>query len=180
MDSIEKAIETNPFDHILYEFSMYLQASILISSEQFINNLLVDSRMVHFRNLAYFFSSEKDKGKGYLHYTTYMTEDFPETITHELFTEIQRITSNSTCHLLKGRFSETFKEETTRFEQSVFPRMLLLIKKFLSSASDNHIRDEYKDYWENGQIQENAKYIEEFIAHIERSIIQQSTLITTE
>ena len=63
MASAEKVIETNPFDHILYEFSMYLQASALISTEQFINNLLVDSRVVHMRNLAYFFCSDNDKGR---------------------------------------------------------------------------------------------------------------------
>ena len=180
MDYIEKVIETNPFNHILYEFSMYLRASILVSSEQFINNLLVDSRIVHLRNIAYFFCSERDKGKSYLHYTTYITEVFPEAIAHELFTEIQRITSNSNCHLQKGRFSETFKEETARFEKTVFPRNLFLIKKFLASASSDHIRDEYKDYWGNEQIQENAKFITELIAEIEGSLLKPNKFMTTE
>lgn len=33
----EAPIETNPFDHILYEFSMYLQASLLITNIIVIN-----------------------------------------------------------------------------------------------------------------------------------------------
>lgn len=145
---IEKAIETNPFDHIIYEFSMYLQASVLQSSDQFVNNLLVESRMVHMRNLAYFFCSEKEKGKSYLHYTTYISEIIPDEIDHEVFIDIQRITSNSTCHLLKGRFSETFKQETSLFEQSVFPKFVRLIKRFLDSANRG-VRIEYIDQWKH-------------------------------
>lgn len=119
----EAPIETNPFDHILYEFSMYLQASLLISNNQFINNLLVDSRMVHMRNLAYFFCEKKNNGKSFLHYSTYIENDLSDEIDDDLFDDIQRITSNSTCHLLRGRFNEKFKKETALFEQEVFPNL---------------------------------------------------------
>ena len=169
MDSVEEAIETNPFDHILYEFSMYLQASVLISTEQFINNLLVDSRMVHMRNLAYFFCSDNDKGKGYLHYTAYIKDRLADEIDHELFSSVQRITSNSTYHLLKGRFSETFKQETAQFEQLVFPKLLLVIKEFISSASSESIRGECRNQWKNEQIQVNATYVMNLISHIEKT-----------
>ena len=180
MDSVEKAIETNPFDHILYEFSMYLQASVLISTEQFINNLLVDSRMVHMRNLAYFFCSDNDKGKGYLHYTAYIKDRLADEIDHELFSNIQRITSNSTCHLLKGRFSENFKQETAQFEQMVFPKLSMLIKEFVSFASSERIREECRNQWENEQIQLNAVYVMDLISYIEKGSLFPTTRITTE
>ncbi len=168
MSSVEKAIETNPFDHILYEFSMYLQASVLTSTEQFINNLLVDSRMVHMRNLAYFFCSDNDKGKSYLHYTAFVKNQLADEIDHVLFGEIQRITSNSTCHLLRGRFSETFKQETAKFSQMVFPRFSLLIKEFVSSASSENIREKCSKLWQNKQIQVNVAYIMDLITRIEK------------
>lgn len=180
MAAAEKVIETNPFDHILYEFSMYLQASAFISTEQFINNLLVDSRMVHMRNLAYFFCSDNDKGKGYLHYTDYIKDRLPDEVDHVLFGKIQRITSNSTCHLLKGRFSETFKQETAQFEQMVFPKLLLLIKEFVSAASSESIRGECRNQWENEQIQVNAAYVMDLVTRIEKASLFQITRITTE
>ena len=54
------ANEENPFDHILYEFSTYLQAFLIRCDSQLITNFQVDSRLVHLRNLAYFFDKKKN------------------------------------------------------------------------------------------------------------------------
>lgn len=158
-------IETNPFDHIMYEFLMYVQASICQSTEQFVTNLLVDSRMVHMRNIAYFFCSKKDRRKKDLHYSTYILERLPNEIDHELLNTIQRIASNSTCHLLKGRFSEAFKHETAVLEQTVFPILITLIKNFLEAARES-VRPEYEILWQDNQIQENVSYLEKMISDL--------------
>ena len=54
------AIEENPFDHILYEFSMYLLSYPIDTGISALNNLKVDSHLVHLRNLAYFFDKKKN------------------------------------------------------------------------------------------------------------------------
>lgn len=160
------AIEENPFDHILYEFSMYLQTSMFRSNDQFITNLMVDSRMVHMRNLAYFFSSDKDRNKSYLHYAMFVSKGVLQEIEHDLFAEIQRVTSNATCHLLKGRMKESFKQETIVFEQSVFPILVAKIKRFLMELNTNVLAD-YTSQWAEKQIQNNAAGILDLIRKYE-------------
>ena len=180
MISKEQVIETNPFDHILYEFSMYLHTYVFNSTEQLITNLLIDSRMVHMRNLAYFFCSDNDKRKGYIHYTNYIKGRLSNEIDHALFSTIQRITSNSTCHLLKGRLGGTFKQETAQFDKMVFPKLVLLIKEFVTSVSSEAIREEYRDQWENEQIQANAACVKGLITRIEKRILFLITKIIIE
>ena len=165
MDTNNEIIETNPFEHILYEFSMYLHASVIQSSNQFETNLLVDSCMVHMRNLAYFFYSES-KGKKYFHYFDYIAKKLPSEISHDLFGEIQHIASNSTCHLLKGRLDKAFKDETASLERLVFPIMTSLIKNFIIEAKDN-VRPEYLLQWQNKKIQKNVRGLEQLISEIE-------------
>lgn len=150
------SIEENPFNHVLYEFSMYLQTLMYSSNDQFIINLMVDSRMLHMRNIAYFFSSERDRAKNYLHYSMFINNPISQEIEHELFSKIQRITSNSACHLLKGRIQKTFKQEVMEFEKETSPIIVLLIKSFLDELNSD-IRDEYKADWEDSNICEGAK-----------------------
>ena len=99
------AIENNPFVHILYEFSMYLQATICCSDEQFINNLLIDSRMVHLRNIIYFFSPKYENNHRYMHYARFITTRLPREVDHSLLKDTERICSNATCHLQNGRLN---------------------------------------------------------------------------
>ena len=173
------AIEENPFNHILYEFSMYLQASTLRSDDQFITNLLVDSRMVHMRNLAYFFSSVDDRNKNYLHCSMYIISGIPQGIDRSLFSEVQRITSNSTCHLLKGRLKESFKHEASLFEQRVFPAFVSLIKCFILEM-DKEPCSEYASAWADKQIQDSVNGVLELIHNFELEGMGQFAVATTE
>ena len=154
---------------------MYIQASCFQSNNQFVINLCVDSRMVHMRNLAYFFCPEKTKGKKYLCYTDFILRRLSNEISGELFDEIQRITSNATCHLLKGRFSESFKNETAVFEQTVFPIFVNLIKDFITMEKDN-VCPKYLAHWRNNIIQENMYYLIQLISSLE---IEGNTPIVT-
>ena len=55
-------IEENPFNHVLYEFSMYISTMFLDTNDQMRINLQIDSHLVHLRNLAYFFDKKGDEG----------------------------------------------------------------------------------------------------------------------
>ncbi len=168
------AIEENPFDHILYEFSMYLQASLIRCNVQFITNLLIDSRLVHMRNLAYFFCSGNERSKKYLHYSMFICETLPQEIDHDLFTEIQTVTSNSTCHLLKGRLKKSFKQETALLEQRVFSVFVSLIKGFLLEL-DKNVCTDYASAWADEQIQRNAAGVMELIRSYE--IVETESIV---
>lgn len=163
------AIEKNHFDHILYEFEMYLHASLIRCNVQFVTNLLIDSRMVHLRNIAYFFCSEQDRKKKYLHYSMFTQGQIPLEINHELYTRIQDVASNSTCHLMKGRLKKTFKDETKRFEQEVFPIVVSKIKRFILEL-DNSIRSDYAPAWADKQIRLRSKEIIKTIHQYETAI----------
>lgn len=171
------AIEKNPFDHILYEFSMYLQASLIRCNDQFITNLLIDSRMVHTRNLAYFFCLNK-KSKSYLHYSMYISKLLPQAIDHKLSKEIETVTSNSTCHLLKGRLKESFKKETYEFEQRILPLFVSLIKAFISELNKNVCPD-YATAWADTQIQKNAADVLDLIQRYETAGVNNTVVVTT-
>ncbi len=173
------AIEENPFNHILYEFSMYLQASLIQCNVQFVTNLLVDSRLVHMRNLAYFFCSGKEQSKKYFHYSMFIKEKIPQEIDRGLFTEIQTVTSNSTCHLLRGRLKGSFKQETALLEQRVFPILVSLIKAFLDGLDDN-VCSNYADAWADEQIQRDAAGVMEVIQNCELSRKERIVIATTE
>lgn len=146
------AIEENPFDHILYEFEMYLHASLIRCNDQFVTNLLIDSRMVHLRNIAYFFCTEQDRDKKYMHYSTYINGSIPKEVDHELYHEVQRITSNATCHMQKGRLDKDTKEETQKFEQTYFGLFVSLIKNYLFRLNES-VSTNYLAAWNDKQIQ---------------------------
>ena len=64
-------VEENIFDHILYEFQMYVftyyQVYVSVESKrQVYMNLLLDSHMLHLRNVANFFDVKKQR-KNYIH-----------------------------------------------------------------------------------------------------------------
>ena len=59
--------KSNIFDHVLYEFEMYIQTYRTIprcrigtNDDQFLHNALLESHSVHLRNLIEFFNREKN------------------------------------------------------------------------------------------------------------------------
>lgn len=172
-------IEENPFDHILYEFSMYLKASLMRCSDQFIINLMVDSRLVHMRNLAYFFCEQSQRDKKYLHYSMYISGKKVREVDQALFKEVQKITSNATCHLLKGRLNDSFKQETLLFEQRVFPIFVSMIKDFILEL-DRNINPTFKSNWENEIIQVRAKELKQLIQNYEAQLFKINHTITSQ
>ena len=158
--------EENPFNHILYEFSMYINASTSFSDHQFFNNLLVDSKLIHLRNLAYFFKEEKGNNKNYMHYSMYINGTLSQMICKDFFDEIQKTVSNSTCHLLNGRLKKTFKYDTLQLEKKAFSILVSAIERFIIELN-NSIKPEYSPFWMDKQIQRIVSEITDSIQSIE-------------
>ncbi len=161
-------IEENIFDHVLYEFEMFLFAFYgTLPASQYYVNLIVEGRMVHLRNLAYFFlSKENKKSKRFMKYKDFFNITLDDEIDSDLFDNIERITSNSTLHMLRGRIKPDFKQETSEETVKIAPRMLVLIKEFIDKA-DGSLRKEYISQWNEKRIRERVQVIRSIIKTIE-------------
>ncbi len=164
-------IEENVFDHILYEFYMYLRASVSRADNQFVNNLLVDSREVHLRNLVLFFSEKKESN---IHYSTYINVALPDAVDRKTHNEIQKVLSNATCHLLAGRMESGFKRKTVKAETDIFPRMRRLIRRFVQEMN-RYPRPEYTELWKDPEIQGRAEEILGLTQELEWVVLEPVT-----
>lgn len=156
------AIEENPFDHILYEFSMYLQATCSSCDDQFITNLIVDSRLVHLRNLAYFFDKKKHCD---IHATVYVKHPERCLIEPELLGDIYKKTNCAACHMSFERLKPDFKRNTLLCEKQAFEMLTPLIKEYLHLL-DTDLKPEFISFWNDSRIQTEVKAIKQRIGVI--------------
>ena len=151
------AIEENPFDHILYEFSTYLQAFLIRCDSQLITNFQVDSRLVHLRNLAYFFDKKKNCD---IHASVYV--EHPESCLVETknFSNVYHITNCAACHMSFERLKPDFKQRTLDCENQAFRELVPLIREYLYLL-DTDLKPEYEAFWNDARIQALAKEIKQ-------------------
>ena len=152
----------NPFDHIMYEFSMYLETSTMLSNDPFMTNLLIDSKTVHLRNLAYFFDSKPDCA---IHAANYVNKSDNLLIDHKALSKIYMYTNNAACHMSKERLKSTYKTECAANHRDAFSLMCPYILKYVN-ALENDVRTEYKGFWEDKEIQALAQSIKSRIRGI--------------
>lgn len=155
-------IEENPFDHILYEFLMYLQASILQSNDQFITNLLVDSRLVHLRNLAYFFDKKKHCD---IHASVYVLHPESCLIESNLLSDIYHKTNCAACHMSFERQKIDFKQQTLNCEIQAFKMLVSAIQDYLTLL-DTDVKPEFFAFWKDETIQAEALEIRQKVGTI--------------
>ncbi len=167
MNSVE-----NPFDHILYEMEMYLysyKAMDLpgIQSSQYAVNLIIDSRAIHLRNLAYFF--KKDKKREYWHASDYTNETrdimFLE---DELYAHINEYASRATGHLLEYRKGESYKADTEACFQEAYLCIITAIMSYFD-AMDHNARSEHLAQWNNEEIQSRVNNVRTLISSLENT-----------
>lgn len=149
------SIESNPFDHILYEFQMYIASYPTDTGDKVFNNMKVDSHLVHLRNLAYFFDKKKGKHTD-LHASNYVIDADPFLIDSERLSDIYNCTSGAVCHMSKNRLNTDFKQKTIECELHSFRMFLLAIYHYLD-ALDESIKPEYIDLWNDENIKRMAK-----------------------
>lgn len=166
------AIEENHFDHILYEFYMYLKACTTLGVDQFETNLRVDSREIHLRNLIYFFNETK-QGKC-MHYRTYIQNRLPGEIDRKTFNLVQNVTCNGTCHMQEGRLNPEAKKNALKVETDIFPRMCELIIKFIREMYRSCVPD-YMEQWSANSIQFRTVEILELINSRKNLVVETAT-----
>lgn len=129
------SIENNRFEHVFYEIQMYLASydsyTENIAQKQYLINLLLDSRAIHLRNLAYFF--KKEKLGEYWNVCDFVCDtNSINLIDDSLFNDIKTFTSRATCHLLDYRLDESYKQNTSKCLNITFPVMINAINSFLN------------------------------------------------
>jgi len=162
------SIVTNPFDHILYEIEMYLYTYQLIQHNmpsQPSVNLILDSRAIYLRNLAYFFHKEKKRGC----WSAFDYVNDPSILTFlddTLFQQVNDNMSRATGHLLDYRLEESYKENTKKCFKDAYPSIIDAIKSFFD-AMDHNAKIDYQDYWNNIDICNRVKKIKNLIKSLE-------------
>lgn len=169
-------IEENPFDHVLYEFLMYVSTMFLDTTDQMRINLQVDSHLVHLRNLAYFFNKKKDCD---IHASEYIVHPDKCCIETKKLSSIFYITNCAACHMSNERLKADFKAKTRDVEKKAFRLLLPLIIHYIELL-DTDIKTEYKAFWANENIQEYKQKILRKIAQIIGFDARTVDTVTTE
>ena len=155
-------IEENSFNHVLYEFSMYISTMFLDTNDQMRINLQIDSHLVHLQNLAYFFDKKKNCDIYASEYVTHSEESLVET---EKLSDIYRITNCAACHMSKERLKPDFKEKTREVEKQAFALLIPQMIKYIAKLYRD-IKPQYDEYWKDKRIQGTAQQIINQIAQI--------------
>ena len=168
------AIEENPFDHILYEFSTYLQAFLVRCESQLITNFQVDSRLVHLRNLAYFFDKKKNCD---IHASVYVEHPESCLVESKHFSDIYHITNCAACHMSLERLKPDFKKKTLDCENQAFRELVPLIRQYLYLL-DTDLKAEYTTLWDDETIQRHSSELINLI-HIYESTETEEIVVGT-
>ena len=153
----------NPFEHILYEFEMYIHTYDLLFNkheyqDQFSKNLLVESHMLHLRILRYFFDYKYKKG--------FLARDFVNDAKGLLFgqddlKDVLKYINNCGCHLSTERLKSDYKEKTSMVMYEAFPVIMNRIYTFICLL-DHDIKEQYCMQWKNQNIQVRKDRIIQF------------------
>ena len=169
-------IEQNPFNHVLYEFQMYISTMFLNTNDQMRINLQIDSHLVHLRNLAYFFDEKKNCD---IHASEYVIHCEGNLVETNRLSDIYRITNCAACHMSKERLKPDFKKKTRIVEKQAFEMLLPLIISYISSL-EKDIKPKYDEYWRDVTIQKNVQNLLNQIARISGRKIDVIATVTTE
>lgn len=153
------ANEENPFEHILYEFSMYLSSVLFVAGDQMTFNLLADSHMLHLRNLAYFFDKKINCD---IHAAIYVEHPEVCLIESKQLGDIYHITNCASCHMSSERLKPNFKQKTQECEDLALKMMKPLIARYLNLL-DTDLKPEYLTLWKDEKIQEFATTVKQMI-----------------
>ena len=167
--------KSNIFDHVLYEFEMYIQTyrafpkcRIGTSYDQFLLNALLESHAVHLRNLIEFFNGEIDCITTDIIFVGAQDLSFDDTGIHA------KQTVNKTIeHLTKERvtWNQTEKDLTIRtndvihkmFETIIVPRITECVKMLIQETD---VKSELVGMLHDEQIQNRLIFLSEICMEI--------------
>lgn len=109
--------------HVLYEMEMYLASLCVIRDNQLIINLVVESEMIHLRNLLHFFSDLKKSTKDII-YTDILDGDKTLAIADSDKQSAQQVANRAVSLLSLDRANKDLTKES--FDQRLKMRPLLI------------------------------------------------------
>ena len=160
--------KSNRFEHLLYEFEMYLDTySLIVKNANFptypctLRNALLESHAIHLRNLMEFFNCEKNC------ITTKIVFDGAHDLSIDKTLCDKQCINKTVDHLTKERFEwnkDQGKNLTTRFEMAIhnmYPEITKRIKVCVNLLlSGTEINDSWKSDLNNTEIQLRLKALE--------------------
>lgn len=160
-----KQIENNPFDHILYELSMYVATYSYNTDDVFINNMRVDSHIMHLRNIADFFCANEQNKE--MHASFYLKNVLPHLLKGKVLKRIKKYTNGAGSHLDKSRVEANYKQQAMKCFEEAFDVIKPIICEYLDHL-EYDVKDEFIDAWLSKDIQKkvNALRLELIIKRI--------------
>ncbi len=171
--------KNNIFEHLLYEFRMYLETYARLrkhihekNGDSILKNMILESHAVHLRNLIEFFNREKDC----------ITTETIFLSDHNLMYDdskmkAKQIVNKTVDHLTKERYTwnQTEKDLTVRYAtvvHYVFPEIASRIIQCVDLLSqETDIRPEYTDDLHGEKIQQDLRQLAS-ICNIIREVVQ--------
>lgn len=153
----------NIFDHIFYEFIMYLKSYNMKFKDQYLYNINYTAHYTYLRNISYFFDCNR-KNNYYITYCDLIGEE-PKIDFEPLIVEkIQELVSSTISHLTINRVTKEniingISNEVMNLRTIVFPLVKNKISEFIVLL-DKNIIDEYKKQYEEEHIQQLKNSIE--------------------
>ena len=153
-------IEKNPFDHILYEMSMYIKTYRFKTGNQILTNLLRANHSVHLRNLTYFFKPGAT-GNNDWHYSEFINDETAvNPLPKNISDECKKYCCGAVDHLNGNRMNDDYKKKTGASEDAAFPEIIRTIQEFLA-ALDADVNQDNVGFWKAPNIQKRAKELRE-------------------
>lgn len=159
--------KNNIFEHLLYEFRMYLETYSRLcnhirekNSDSILKNMILESHAVHLRNLIEFFNREKEC----------ITTETIFLSNHNLMYDdskmkAKQIVNKTVDHLTKERYTwnQTEKDLTVRYAMVInqlFPELASRIIKCVDLLlQETDVRSEYMNDLHNNKIQQDLQQL---------------------
>lgn len=154
----------NVFDHILYEFEMYIETHEMLENGFFqrrmnyttvLKNAVIESHAIHLRNLLSFF-----EGKDSINCNTICTS--MDKIGIKAVEQKKKIISLAVCHLGEERYicsseDSNISIQFAKLSEELFPVVCKYIFSFLNKLQNGDVHNKYLDMYENDKIQKRQE-----------------------
>lgn len=170
----------NMFEHIIYEFYIYLASYEHISSYDIdIKNIAFECHVIHLRNLSYFFGEKKKHNCWHVSEVFTSTDSFP-VLSVNFAKEINKYASWMTGHMEDNRLREHYKNSASAVFCKAFPEIKSAIEMFISTA-DASVRPELYSDWRDPDIQDQARHVLHLLSSIDNGrirVLGQSSMMS--
>lgn len=151
----------NVFNHVFYEFQMYLFTYYFIYPNCLIKNITIESHLTHLRNVAAFFDDRNKNRSGYVVYSDYINSaDLG--IDKQTADNVQRYVSQSVSHITKDRHESDLTSKTIPLKKEMFCILKCKISDYMVLL-DNDLKPNFKESYNLPSIMELRKCVNDLL-----------------